>query len=123
MPIYTFTHSCNISAVSKRDLAEGVTHIHCEKTGAPVRFVQVVFKKVEEEDAFTGGMPNGSYLTLEGTIRPGRSAEVEKAMLWAFDKLVKRVSELQTHNFRYFISLGRFSTPWLIENGAMLPAA
>lgn len=123
MPIYTFTHSCNISAASKRDLAEGVTQIHCEKTGAPAKYVQVVFKKVEEEDAFTGGEPNRSYLTLEGTIRPGRSEEVEKAMLWAFDNLVKTVSNRQTQNFRYFISLGRFSTPWLIENGEMLPAA
>ena len=123
MPIYTFTHSCELSAESKKALAKGVTAIHCEKTGAPAKYVQLVFIKVDPEDAFSGGEPSGSYLTLEGTIRPGRSQDVEQAMLWSLNDLIKTASACAAHPFKYFISLGRFSTPWLIENGVMLPAA
>ena len=119
MPIYTFTHSQAIPFETKQALASGVKKIHCEKTGAPAAFVQTAFVRVDRESAFTGGDLNSDYLTLEATIRPGRSEEVETAMLWSLNHLIKDLLKPS----KWFISLGRFSTPWLIESGTMLPSA
>ncbi len=119
MPIYTFTHALSILPETKQALAEAVCRIHCELTGAPAAYVQTVFVKVDQGDGFSGGKVNGSYVTLEGTIRPGRAEDVERAMLWKLDKLIRTFLKADT----YFISLGRFSTPWLIESGVMLPNA
>lgn len=119
MPIYTFTHALDFSSDTKRTLAAAVCRIHCDSTGAPAAYVQTVFVKVDKDSGFSGGEPNEGYVTLEGTIRPGRSEEVERAMLWKFDELLKSVLKPE----KYFISLGRFSSPWLIESGVMLPNA
>ncbi|KAL0043390.1 hypothetical protein WJX79_003472 [Trebouxia sp. C0005] len=58
-----------------------VTHIHCEATGAPAKYVQVVFRKVEPGDAFTAGKPNEDFVALEAQIRPGRSEQGDSAVL------------------------------------------
>ena len=119
MPIYSFTHACSISAEQKQELASEVTKIHCETAQAPQQYVQVVFRKLEAGDAFTAGAQNDGYISLEGQIRPGRSDALESEMLWKLNDLVKRVLKPQ----KWFISLSRFNTPHLVENGNLLPQA
>lgn len=119
MPIYNFTHNRAISAEQKQELASQVTKIHCETTQAPQKYVQVVFVKVEAGDAFTAGERNDDYIALEGQIRPGRSENVESEILWKLNDLIKRVLKPE----KWFISLNRFNTPHLVENGDLLPQA
>lgn len=119
MPIYKFTHCGSLSADQKQELASEVAKIHCERTGAPAKYVQTVFQKVQTGDAYTAGKPNDGYVALEAVIRPGRPEEVEAQILWQLNELVTRV--LKPKN--WFITLGRFDTPHLIENGELIPAA
>ena len=119
MPIYTITHNCSISTEQKQQLAAGIKQIHCENTGAPAKFVQTIFHAVGPDDAYTAGEKNPQFLCLEGIIRPGRPEEVESKILWQLNDLLKQTLQPE----RYFISLGRFSTPHLIENGELLPTA
>ena len=119
MPIYTFTHCRSLSADQKQDLASEVAKIHCERTGAPAKYVQTVFQKVQKGDAYTAGKPNDDYVALEAVIRPGRPEEVEAQILWQLNDLVTRVLKPK----HWFITLGRFDSPHLIENGELIPAA
>ena len=119
MPIYKFTHCRSLSGDQKQELASEVTDIHCECTGAPAKYVQIVFQKVQTGDTFTAGKQNDDYVALEAVIRPGRSEEVEVQILWHLNELVTHV--LKPKN--WFISLGRFDSPHLIENGQLIPSA
>ena len=119
MPVYTFTYNLSISPEQKQRLAAEVTEIHCSNTGAPAKYVQTVFQNVGQNDAYTAGQVNKNFISLEAIIRPGRSQDVESKMLWQLNDMLKLVLRVD----RYFISLGRFTTPHLIENGNLLPAA
>ncbi len=119
MPIYSFTHCRAVSAEQKQEVASAVTKIHCDATGAPAQYVQVVFRKVEAGDAFTAGEKNDDFVALEAQIRPGRSEAVESNMLWELNDLMTRTFKPS----KWFISLGRFNSPHLIEDGKLLSAA
>lgn len=119
MPIYKFTHCRYLSDDQKQELASEVTQIHCERTGAPAKYVQTVFQKAHTGDTYTAGQLNDDYVALEAVIRPGRPEEVEAQILWQLNDLVTRV--LKPKN--WFISLGRFDSPHLIENGELIPSA
>lgn len=119
MPIYSLTHSRSLSAAEKQELASSFTIIHCDATGAPAKYVQVVFRKVEAGDAFTAGEKNDDFIALDAQIRPGRSEQVESKMLWELNDLITRVLKPK----KWFISLGRFNSPHLVEDGELLPAA
>ena len=119
MPIYSFTHVRAISAAQKQELASQVTKIHCETTQAPQKYVQVVFRKLEAGDAFSSGQRNDDYIALEGQIRPGRPEQLESEILRKLNDLIKRV----LNPAKWFISLSRFNTPHLMEDGNLLPEA
>lgn len=119
MPIYRFTHCRSLSADQKQELATEVVKIHCERTGAPAKYVQTVFQKVHPGDAYIAGKPEDDYVALEAVIRPGRPEEVEAQILWQLNDLVTRI--LNPKN--WFITLGRFDSPHLIENGELIPSA
>lgn len=119
MPIYSLTHCRAITAETKQELASAITKVHCEATGAPAKYVQVIFRQVEAGAAFTAGKRNDDFLCIEAQIRPGRSEEVEEKILWQLNDLMTRTFQPE----KWFISLGRFNSPHLIENGELLPAA
>lgn len=119
MPVYSLTHCRAITAEIKQELASAITNIHCEATGAPAKYVQVIFRQVEAGDAFTAGKQNNDFLGLEAQIRPGRSDEVEQKILWQLNDLMTRTLKPE----KWFVSLGRFNSPHLIEDGNLLPAA
>lgn len=118
MPVYTITHNLRISSEQKQRLATSIKDIHCNNTGAPAKYVQTVFQQIGVDDAYTAGVKNEDFLSLEATIRPGRSQDVESKILWQLNDLLRLILKVDN----YFISLGRFSTPHLIENGNLLPA-
>ena len=119
MPIYTITVCRVLSAEQKQELAAEIAKIHCDRTGAPAKFVQTVFRRFDVGDAYTAGKRNDDYVALEALIRPGRPEEVESQILWDLNQLIKRV--LKPEN--WFIIMSRFNTPHLIENGELLPSA
>lgn len=119
MPQYVLTHSRELSKELKEDIASAITVLHCKHTNAPARFVQTFFIRLEDHSGFTGGSHNADFVNLDATIRPGRPEEVEKSLLWDLDALIKKLLSPA----QYYITLGRYYTPHLIENGHLLPAA
>lgn len=117
MPVYRITHSLCISPEQKQRLATEIKNIHCDNTGAPAKYVQTIFQQLGSDDAYTAEEKNEEFVCLEGVIRPGRSQEVESKIVWQLNDMLKVV--LSTD--KYFISLGRFTSPHLIENGNLLP--
>ena len=83
MPTYTCTAAAGLlDAARKGAIARAVTRAHCEVTGAPTYFAQVVFQDVAPGDHFIGGAPLGHHhVFVYGRIRAGRSAEVREALI------------------------------------------
>jgi phenylpyruvate tautomerase PptA (4-oxalocrotonate tautomerase family) len=83
MPTYTCTAAAGLlDAARKAALARAVTRAHCEVTGAPTYFAQVVFQDVAPGDHFIGGVPLGhDHVFVYGRIRGGRSAEMREALI------------------------------------------
>ena len=81
------TYVCNardgrLTNTQKRNVAEAITQIHHEVTGAPRSFVQVFFRSVMSGDHFIGGRPAPEdQVWVAGGIRAGRSAEQKRELV------------------------------------------
>jgi phenylpyruvate tautomerase PptA (4-oxalocrotonate tautomerase family) len=81
MPFY----SCNVPAGSltddqKDDLAQAITRIHSEVTGAPPDLVHVIYNEFAAADSYTAGEPS-SDIIITGHIRAGRSDADKQRLL------------------------------------------
>jgi phenylpyruvate tautomerase PptA (4-oxalocrotonate tautomerase family) len=81
MPFY----SCNVPAGSltddqKVDLAQAITRIHADVTGAPAALVHVIYNELAAADNYTAGEPS-SDIIVTGHIRAGRSDADKQRLL------------------------------------------
>ena len=81
MPFYR----CNVPAGSltddhKNDLAQAITRIHAEVTGAPPALVHVIYNELAAADSYTAGEPS-SDIIITGHIRAGRSDADKQRLL------------------------------------------
>jgi phenylpyruvate tautomerase PptA (4-oxalocrotonate tautomerase family) len=83
MPTYVVTAAAGrLKQPHKAAIAETITRIHNEVTGAPSFFAQVIFHQVAPEDWFVGGAPlDRETLFVHGHIRAGRSAVDRRRLL------------------------------------------
>jgi phenylpyruvate tautomerase PptA (4-oxalocrotonate tautomerase family) len=69
-----------LTGPTKAAVATEITRIHCENTGAPASFVNVMFHQVDAGDCFVAGAPaTRSYIS--GAIRHGRDLDARQTML------------------------------------------
>src|ERR1700731_4254531 len=80
MPTYiVYAASGRLSANAKQRIAEEITRIHNETTGAQSFFAQVIFNEVPQGTQFVGGSPRRSeQIFVHGHIRAGRIAELKR---------------------------------------------
>ena len=112
MPLYRCTTATGTLDDDQRQaIAEEITTIHCEETGAPRTFVHVQFL-----DA-TGDEP--TPVVLHGGIRTGRSAATTSAIVDRCVASVARVADVPAEQ----ISMRTSTTPasWIFEGGRVLP--
>jgi phenylpyruvate tautomerase PptA (4-oxalocrotonate tautomerase family) len=81
MPFY----GCSVPAGSvtddqKHDLAQAITRIHTEVTGASPALVHVLFNEVESGALYSGG-ERASEIIIMGDIRAGRSSADKERIL------------------------------------------
>src|ERR1700716_2044223 len=81
MPFY----SCNVPAGSltddqKDDLAQAITRINSEVTGAPPDLVHVIYKEFAPADSYTAGDPS-SDIIITAHIRAGRTDADKQRLL------------------------------------------
>ena len=93
MPTYTVINSnFNLNAKQQKDLAQGITKVHNEVTGANTYFAQVIFNKNKKNSHFMGGKKvKEPSLFLFGQIRAGRSKKVK-------DKLISDLKNILVQN-------------------------
>jgi phenylpyruvate tautomerase PptA (4-oxalocrotonate tautomerase family) len=78
MPYYEVIVAEGVLTKERRDtVADEITKIHCEETGAPRSFVHAHFKEYAKNNTYTGGNPT--------TSRPSSSATSERVALWPND--------------------------------------
>src|SRR5262249_50922389 len=65
----------------KAAIAEAITKIHNEETGAPRYFVQVVIEEKKSTDRFVGGSRASGQIWIRGDIRAGRTEVQRHAMM------------------------------------------
>ena len=72
----------SLSTHQKYEIAQAITKIHAEVTGAEAYFAQVIFKELDIHDCFIGGvLLDEPHLFLSGQIRSGRSEQTIKQLL------------------------------------------
>lgn len=111
----------SLSTHQKYAIAQGITKIHAEVTGAEAYFAQVIFKEFDAHDCFIGGeLLDQPYLFLSGQIRSGRSKQTIKQLLVELEISLQRTSKLAGHQIWAYIS--EVPPSQMIEYGQILPA-
>jgi phenylpyruvate tautomerase PptA (4-oxalocrotonate tautomerase family) len=120
VPYYEIIGPQNSADRKQKDkIAEGITKIHCEETGAPVAFVHVHFKDYPKDSQYTGGQPDNEVVIIFCNIRAGRSLAERQ-------RLLKRVSScvseaLQKPESLLMLSVNEVNSITAMEFGLILP--
>jgi phenylpyruvate tautomerase PptA (4-oxalocrotonate tautomerase family) len=81
MPVYQcYSPRGLVTESAKAKMAEEMTEMYCDATGALPSWVKVLFHELPDGDCFTGGKPATQSLIL-GINRHGRDLETRTAML------------------------------------------
>src|ERR1700680_3282661 len=96
MPTYFCTTlEGRLTADQKSKIAGEITRVHCEVTGAPSFFAQVIFDEVKPGNYFVGGPPlKHDQLFVYGHIRGGRAAVDKSRMIVSMAEAVGDAAEL-----------------------------
>ena len=121
MPVYQCCSPQGLLTTSARtEIAEEITRIHCNATGAPRSFVNVLFLEAPQGAYFTGGQPSGHSLIF-GQIRDGRDLETRQMMLRDLSEMWTRLTG-QTEA-ELIVALNESKSENIMEAGLIFPAA
>ncbi len=112
MPMYTVSTHSPLPENIRQPLAQLIMKIHCELTGAPKHFVQVVM---------SFGVPLEKKFSLQifGNIRKGRSAEDIQQLTQTLKNEIATL--LQKPAKAIDVSLLEVPASWVMEGGEILP--
>ena len=109
MPLYICSTPADALDDAKRKrIAEEITRIHCDLTGAPAMFAHVVF-----DDSKTGAY------SVFGTIRAGRTDETKAELKRQMGQAVADTVGLEATDVAVVTS--DVPASWVMEGGALLP--
>jgi hypothetical protein len=114
MPLYNLASRAALDEVTRERVAQAVTRAHCEVTGAPAEFVNVLFvhgfplKGALEIDAI-GGVRKGGNRTAE-VVERLRNA-LREAIVQASGKAADQVA----------VTLIGIPSNWVMEGGRVMP--
>jgi phenylpyruvate tautomerase PptA (4-oxalocrotonate tautomerase family) len=111
----------SLTTYQKFTLANAITKIHAEVTGAEAYFAQVLFKQLDLHDCFIGGvLLDEPHIFLNGQIRSGRSEQMKKQLLVELEIAIQSASKLAGHQIWAYID--EIVPGQMIEYGQLLPA-
>ena len=121
MPTYVCTTiKGRLSQELKGRVALEITRIHCEVTGAPGYFAQVIFKEVEPGDYFMNGAPLAhDQIFVYGRIRAGRATQDKSRMIVQMARSLGEI--MQTGPRGVIVYVGDLPPRQMIEFGHLLP--
>lgn len=119
MPIYEcLTSSGTLSAHQRAILAERITSIHCEETGAPADFVHVIFPELSAGHSYTKAH-TGRVSLIRGQVRAGRPPQVRKNLITRiFDAYVSLTG---ASKMEVVVAVLDVPASWAMEGGLILP--
>jgi phenylpyruvate tautomerase PptA (4-oxalocrotonate tautomerase family) len=110
-----------LSTHQKYTIAQAITKIHAEVTGAEAYFAQVIFKELAIDDCFIGGvLLEDAHIFVNGQIRVGRSEQVKKQLLVEIEIAIQSTTKLAGNQIWAYID--EISPNQMIEYGQILPA-
>jgi phenylpyruvate tautomerase PptA (4-oxalocrotonate tautomerase family) len=121
MPTYIVSAAAGrLSADTRQRIAEDITRIHNQATGAQSFFAQVIFNEVPQGNHFVGGSPlRAEQIFVHGHIRAGRTAERKRELLEGMvDAISKTTSVAKRYIWAYISEL---PPAQMIEYGHVLP--
>jgi phenylpyruvate tautomerase PptA (4-oxalocrotonate tautomerase family) len=124
MPTYFCTTlEGRLTAEQKSKIAGEITRVHCEVTGAPSFFAQVIFQEVKPGNYFVGGAAlRHDQLFVYGLIRSGRAAVDKSRMIALMAKAVGEVAKVENSR-SVWVYVGELPPRQMIEFGQLLPEA
>ncbi|WP_258002308.1 tautomerase family protein [Burkholderia sp. WAC0059] len=108
-----------MSDAQKQEIATSITNRHCEATGAPPFFVQVVIEEEGSSKRFIGGLATTEYIWIRVDMRAGRSEEQREALMLHIVGDVSRISGIPAENV--WINLCMLEPTDMVEYGRVLP--
>jgi phenylpyruvate tautomerase PptA (4-oxalocrotonate tautomerase family) len=121
MPTYVCTvRGGRLSPDQKSRIAEEITRIHCEVTGAPTFFAQVIFEEVKPGNYFMGGKPLiHDQIFVYGRVRAGRSVQDKMKMIKLMAEAVGEAAGVSRTGV--WIYIAELPPRQMIEYGYVLP--
>jgi phenylpyruvate tautomerase PptA (4-oxalocrotonate tautomerase family) len=118
------TYVCSLPAGHLSDnqrltLADAITRIHSEETGAPRYFVQVEMREVAASERFLGGTRAGGQIWIRGDIRAGRTEKQRETMLTRIMNETNEITQIKKDDIWVYIC--NLAPTDMIEYGNVLP--
>jgi hypothetical protein len=111
----------SLNTHQKFTLAQAITRIHANVTGAEAYFAQTIFKELDLHDCFIGGvLLDQPHIFLSGQIRLGRSEQVKKQLLVEIEIALQMTTKLASHQIWAY--LDELAPSLMIEYGQILPS-
>jgi phenylpyruvate tautomerase PptA (4-oxalocrotonate tautomerase family) len=109
-----------LSTHQKYTIAQAITKIHADVTGAEAYFAQVIFKELDIHDCFIGGvLLEDAHIFVNGQIRSGRSEQIKKQLLVEIEIALQNTTKLASNQIWAYID--ELSPNQMIEYGQVLP--
>jgi phenylpyruvate tautomerase PptA (4-oxalocrotonate tautomerase family) len=123
MPTYSCSAAAGLlDARRKAAIARAVTLAHCQVTGAPTHFAQVIFEEVARGNHFVGGVPlEHDHVFVHGRIRAGRSPAMREALIRRLTADVAAAAGVDP--FGVWVYLLELPPAAMVEFGHILPEA
>jgi phenylpyruvate tautomerase PptA (4-oxalocrotonate tautomerase family) len=109
----------SVSDSQKAALAEALSRIHSEETGAPTYFVQVVIEEKKPTQRFLGGSCVSRQIWIRDDIREGRTEARRKAMMLRMMEEVGRITGVKDQDI--WVYLCNLAPTDMVEYGHVLP--
>jgi phenylpyruvate tautomerase PptA (4-oxalocrotonate tautomerase family) len=121
MPTYVCSVPAgSLNAAQKILIAQAITRIHSESTGAPRFFVQVIIDENKSVDRFLGGHLSANHVWIRGDIRAGRTEDQRKTLMVQIVKEVSQIAGISEESI--WVYLCNLEPTDMIEYGHVLPA-
>ena len=121
MPTYTIYAQAETFTGRQRDaLAQAITALHSQHTGAPRSFVQTIFLPVEPGTHYIGAEPTDPRgVWVYGHIRRGRPPEVRTAIAESIRDAIAAIARIPEQFI--WVYLNELTHTDMIEFGSVLP--
>ena len=116
MPLYRCnTPTGKLSQDQRNEIAKAFTDVHCDNTGAPRKFVQVLF--FETPEGADSGYPTPYF--IDGNNRAGRPVETKQTIMDGLTQALSEIGGIARNSIG--VSIRDNPASWSMEGGRVLP--